>query len=679
MGATSEQAAPSARPRPAGRRGAEAEADGGVAAADRSRSPSPSVRPQQQQANEDEREKEAEKEAEAEPKPVDEKNKKPQSDKVFVAFARIFSGTLRAGQKVHILGPRYDPKHPDRYCSEVELSELYMLMGKELEKIPCAPAGTVFGIGAVEDIILKTATVTTNPACPSFLPMTFGFNPIVRVAVEAKNLSEMPQLVEGLRLLNQADPCVKTLVQETGEHVIMASGELHLERCLQDLKNRFAKIEIEVSPPLVAFRETIMPELARDKEDFVEMSTPNKQLTIRLRTVPLPQPLKQFLEETANQQIIKKMLDTAKAEEEAPKDASVQPTAEAEELTRLQKEKAAKEAEKLAVFREKFVEAFKAEDGARWLDEFQSHLWALGPHGVGSNLLLNHVPNYWDSSSWMPLSVKLGFSDARQAIHSNEEHADRNKALRDLNNSIVSGFQLASIAGPLCNEPMTGVAFIVEEIHLQQEQQADNADDEAEEEDEDDDFAAMGIPKPTARPLGGSSAYTFPPAFMGMVISLVKEACRRVFLTHSVRIVEPMYLCDMYVSAQALGKVLGVLGKRRAQIVNQEMREGSSDDFAITAYLPVFESFGFALEMRDQTSGAANAQLVFSHWAVIDSDPFFKPTTQEELEEWGDSVDTLPPPLSKRIITDVRKRKGLIVQEKLVERADAQRNLSRKK
>ncbi len=127
----------------------------------------------------------------------------------------------------------------------------------------------------------------------------------------------------------------------------------------------------------------------------------------------------------------------------------MQPTAEAEELTRLQKEKAAKEAEKLAVFREKFVEAFKAEDGARWLDEFQSyvnhhglassrlepldqgltrnpqmhhlalryrHLWALGPHGVGSNLLLNHVPNYWDSSSWMPLSVKLGFSDARQAI-----------------------------------------------------------------------------------------------------------------------------------------------------------------------------------------------------------------------------------------------------------------------
>lgn len=39
----------------------------------------------------------------------------------------------------------------------------------------------------------------------------------------------MSKLVDGLRLLNQADPCVETLVQETGEHVILTAGELHLE------------------------------------------------------------------------------------------------------------------------------------------------------------------------------------------------------------------------------------------------------------------------------------------------------------------------------------------------------------------------------------------------------------------------------------------------------------------
>ena len=39
----------------------------------------------------------------------------------------------------------------------------------------------------------------------------------------------MAKLVKGLRILNQADPCAEYLVQETGEHVILTAGELHLE------------------------------------------------------------------------------------------------------------------------------------------------------------------------------------------------------------------------------------------------------------------------------------------------------------------------------------------------------------------------------------------------------------------------------------------------------------------
>lgn len=48
----------------------------------------------------------------------------------------------------------------------------------------------------------------------------------------------MQNLVRGLKLLNQADPCVEVLVQETGEHVIIAAGEVHLQRCIDDLKER---------------------------------------------------------------------------------------------------------------------------------------------------------------------------------------------------------------------------------------------------------------------------------------------------------------------------------------------------------------------------------------------------------------------------------------------------------
>ena len=39
----------------------------------------------------------------------------------------------------------------------------------------------------------------------------------------------MPKVVHGLRLLSQSDPCVETFQQQTGEHVILTAGELHLE------------------------------------------------------------------------------------------------------------------------------------------------------------------------------------------------------------------------------------------------------------------------------------------------------------------------------------------------------------------------------------------------------------------------------------------------------------------
>lgn len=50
--------------------------------------------------------------------------------------------------------------------------------------------------------------------------------------------AEMKQLVHGLKLLNQSDPCVEIMVQETGEHIVTAAGEVHLQKCLDDLRYR---------------------------------------------------------------------------------------------------------------------------------------------------------------------------------------------------------------------------------------------------------------------------------------------------------------------------------------------------------------------------------------------------------------------------------------------------------
>ena len=51
----------------------------------------------------------------------------------------------------------------------------------------------------------------------------------MRVALEPEMPADMPKLISGLKLLAQADPCVETFQQLTGEHVILTAGELHLE------------------------------------------------------------------------------------------------------------------------------------------------------------------------------------------------------------------------------------------------------------------------------------------------------------------------------------------------------------------------------------------------------------------------------------------------------------------
>ena len=53
----------------------------------------------------------------------------------------------------------------------------------------------------------------------------------------------MTALVRGMKLLNQADPSVEVLVQQTGELVLIAAGEVHLQKCLDDLKNLYVHVQ----------------------------------------------------------------------------------------------------------------------------------------------------------------------------------------------------------------------------------------------------------------------------------------------------------------------------------------------------------------------------------------------------------------------------------------------------
>ena len=67
------------------------------------------------------------------------------------------------------------------------VNDLYLMMGRELEPISQVPCGNIVAIGGLENLILKSATLSSTLFCPAFTSMHLQASPIVRVAIEPKN------------------------------------------------------------------------------------------------------------------------------------------------------------------------------------------------------------------------------------------------------------------------------------------------------------------------------------------------------------------------------------------------------------------------------------------------------------------------------------------------------------
>ncbi|KAL7752240.1 Cytoplasmic GTPase/eEF2-like protein (ribosomal biogenesis) [Sorochytrium milnesiophthora] len=552
-------------------------------------------------------------------------------DKALIGMARLYSGTLRPGSKMFVMGPKYVPGDPssEEHIAEITVEHLYMLMGNDLEELEEVKAGTIFGIGGanLDQVILKTATLSSIRDVRSLGSLSVHAAPILRVALEPANPVDMNKLERGIRLLNQADPAVEVLIQETGEHVIMTAGELHLERCLKDLREQFAKCDIHVSAPIVPFRETIVhaPPQAQFQADAdstlpqgtVRVTTAGKLCAIQIRALPLPADVVNFLTETGDR--LRDVVDTDS--EHGQSKAATQ------YLHDLQ-----------LVF-----------DGAENVHRDLRPLWegvasrivSFGPRRAGPNILVNAVSG---SESDGPLWLH---SRAKTPSDRDATDADNSPAalVRLFEGSLVTAFQLSCSAGPLCNEPMSGVAYIIQDFSMASE--SDSAED--------------GRSK-----LSGHS---------GQVIAAAKDAFRTSFLLWSPRLMLAVYSCEIQCLAEVLGKVYAAVSKRRGRIVSEEMREGTPF-FIVNARIPVVESFGFGDDIRKRTSGGASPQLIFSGYEMLDLDPYWVPTSEEELEDLGEKSDKEN--LAKKYMEAVRKRKGLFVEQKLVEHAEKQRTLMRK-
>ena len=315
-----------------------------------------------------------------------------------IGFARLYSGTLSVGDSVYVLPPKFSPESPHAAPEpkKVTVTALYLLMGRSLEALSSVPAGVVFGIGGLEGHILKTGTLCSQlEGGVNLAGVSMGGEPIVRIALEPVNPADLDKLKKGLRLLEQSDPCARFEVQENGEYVIFGAGELHLERCIKDLRERFARCEIQAGEPIVPYRETIVSaaEMAPPKQKdmprgSVATTTSSKQIHIRLRIRPLPSGISDTLEKRvddirqlyAKQRAQEKLRNIGKTENQDVED---------EEAEGILNDTGASSTDLLNALKKALEEVHDERDF--WLKSFE-HIAAFGPRRIGPNMLIDLTP-----------------------------------------------------------------------------------------------------------------------------------------------------------------------------------------------------------------------------------------------------------------------------------------------
>ena len=167
---------------------------------------------------------------------------------------------MKVGDSVRVLGESFT-LDDDEDSSVRTISRIWVHQARYRVELNAVSAGNLALFEGIDAPIVKTATVTTAPASVPvciFRPLQFDTVSTMKVAIEPINPSELPRMLEALRKVDKSYPLVSTRVEESGEHVVLGTGELYLDSVLYDLRNVYGGgLEVRVSDPVVRFAETV--------------------------------------------------------------------------------------------------------------------------------------------------------------------------------------------------------------------------------------------------------------------------------------------------------------------------------------------------------------------------------------------------------------------------------------
>ena len=162
-----------------------------------------------------------------------------------LAFVRVYSGELTSGSYVY---------NSTKNVKE-RVGRILRMHANKREEVDVVRAGDIAAV-----IGLKKS-YTGDTLCDKDYPIILEAiqfpEPVISVAIEPKTKAEQDKLSDCLVKLLQEDPTFQVRVDpDTNQTIISGMGELHLEVLVDRMRREFS-LDVDVSKPQVAFKETI--------------------------------------------------------------------------------------------------------------------------------------------------------------------------------------------------------------------------------------------------------------------------------------------------------------------------------------------------------------------------------------------------------------------------------------
>ncbi|MFI7515338.1 elongation factor G-like protein EF-G2 [Micromonospora echinofusca] len=171
-----------------------------------------------------------------------------------VSLVRVFSGTLRPEQTVHVSGHGMAERgHPDHDADE-RVGHVYTPLGASLREVGACVAGDICALtksGSAETGDTISAKDDPLLIAPWEMP-----EPLLPVAVVAHSRADEDALARNLARLVAADPTLRLERNpETHQLVLWCMGEAHADVVLERL--RAGGVQLDTEPVKIALRETL--------------------------------------------------------------------------------------------------------------------------------------------------------------------------------------------------------------------------------------------------------------------------------------------------------------------------------------------------------------------------------------------------------------------------------------